>query len=203
MKSSKLLSVLFHPINFALVGSLIYFLLVPKFIYKPQEKSILIVIFIGTYVFPLLLLLLLKKFKMIDSYQMRTIDERKFPTLLFISLCYIIGNWLFKSNMVDLLSLMFFGYGLLLICTYLLFYTKLKLSLHTAAIGGLIGFVICFSHFFRVNLIFLLALLFVLSGLVASARLKLGAHTFGEVIIGFVLGLGTQIAVYLIYLYMI
>ena len=35
---------------------------------------------------------------------MSTIEERKFPTLLFISLTYIIGNWLFKSNIVDILA---------------------------------------------------------------------------------------------------
>ena len=112
IKFSKFISYFFHPINFPIIGTLLFFLFIPKFIFKPQEYTILIVIFIGTYIFPLLLLALLKRFGMINSYHMITIEERKFPTLLFISISFIIGNWLYKSSIVNLLALFFIGYGL-------------------------------------------------------------------------------------------
>lgn len=200
IKFSKFISYFFHPINFPIIGTLLFFLFIPKFIFKPQEYTILIVIFIGTYIFPLLLLALLKRFGMINSYHMITIEERKFPTLLFISISFIIGNWLYKSSIVNLLALLFIGYGLSLIFTSLFLYLKLKISLHTLAITGLIGFLFYFSYFYKINLIPLMALLFVLSGLIASARLRLQAHTLNEVILGYVVGVTSQFIVYIIYM---
>ncbi|WP_372766325.1 hypothetical protein [Lutibacter sp.] len=200
IKFSKFISYFFHPINFPIIGTLLFFLFIPKFIFKPQEYTILIVIFIGTYIFPLLLLALLKRFGMINSYHMITIEERKFPTLLFISISFIIGNWLYKSSIVNLLALLFIGYGLSLIFTSLFLYLKLKISLHTLAITGLIGFLFYFSYFYKINLIPLMALLFVLSGLIASARLRLQAHTLNEVILGYVVGVASQFIVYIIYM---
>lgn len=200
MKFSKFISYFFHPINFAIIGAILFFLFIPKFIYKPQEYIILAVIFTGTYLFPLILLYLLKRFGMINSYHMITIEERKFPTLLFISISFIIGNWLYKSAIVDILALFFFGYGLSLICSSILLYLKLKVSLHTLAISGLLGFLIYFSYFYKINLLPILAILFVLGGLVSSARLRLHAHKLKEVLLGFAVGLIPQFIVYYIYM---
>jgi len=200
MKLAKFVSYFFHPINFSIIGAVLFFLFIPKFIFKPQEYTILIVIFIGSYVFPVLLLILLKRFRMIESFHMVTIEERKFPTLLFISISYIIGNWLFKLALVDILALSFFGYGLCLIFSYILFYFRLKISLHTAALGGLLGFLIYFSYHYKINIIPLLAVLFILSGVIASARLLLKAHKITEIILGFVLGILSQFLVFWIYI---
>jgi membrane-associated phospholipid phosphatase len=131
---------------------------------------------------------------------MVSIEERKFPTLLFISITLIIWNWLLKSSMVDLLSLLFLGYGIAFIISYLLLYLKIKISLHTGAIGGLIGFLIYFSYHYQINLTIFLAFFCVLCGLIASARLRLKAHTPTEVLVGFVIGLGTQLLAYLLYI---
>ncbi|WP_299526241.1 hypothetical protein [uncultured Lutibacter sp.] len=199
MKFFKFVSYFFHPINFPIIGTILYFLLIPEYIFKPQEHLIITVIFIGTYVFPLFLLILLRRFKMIDSYHMITIEERKFPTLLFISICYIIGNWLFKSTVVDILSLFYFGYGLVLIFTYIFLYFKIKISLHTSAIGGLIGFLIYFSFHYKINLIILLSIFFMLSGLIATSRLRLKAHSIREVLLGYTIGILSQFIVYGIY----
>jgi len=199
LKFSKYISYFFHPINFPFIGALLYFVFIPKFIFKPQEYTILIVIFIGTYLFPIFLLLLLKRFGMIYSFQMNTIEERKFPVLLFISISYIIGNWLFKSSIVDLLSLLFFGYGLGLIFLYIILYLKKKISLHSTAIGGLIGFLIYFSFHYKLNMIIVFSILFILSGIIGSSRLKLKAHNLSEISLGYLLGIISQFIVYFIY----
>jgi len=198
-KFSKFISYFFHPINFPIIGALLYFLFIPKFIFKPQEYTILIVIFIGTYIFPIFLLVLLKRFGMIQSFQMDTLEERKFPSLLFISISYIIGNWLLKSSIVDLLSLLFFGYGLGLFFSYILLYFKLKISLHTAAIGGLMGFLIYFSYHYKLNIVIIFSILFILSGLIGTSRLRLKAHKISEVSLGYLIGIISQFIVYFIY----
>lgn len=200
MKFSKFISYFFHPINFPIIGTILFFLYIPKFIFKPQEHIIIAVIFIGTYIFPILLLWLMKRFEMIKSYHMVTIEERKFPLLLFISLSFIIGHWLYKSKIVDLLSLFFFGYGLSLICAYLFLYRKIKISLHTMAISGLIGFLIYYSYSYKINLIMILATLFVLAGLVGSTRLRLRAHQLNEVLLGGFIGISAQFLAYFIYM---
>jgi len=199
MKLSKFISYFFHPINFPILGTILYFLLIPEYIFKPQEHIIIVVVLLFTYAFPLLLLILLKRFGMIDSYHMVTIEERKFPTLLFISISFILGNWLYKSTVVDILSLFYFGYMFVLTCSYIFLYLKLKISLHTAAIGGLIGFIIYFSYYYKINLIILLVVFFLISGLIASSRLRLHAHNTREVFLGFIIGISTQFMVYFIY----
>lgn len=199
MKLAKFISYFFHPINFSIIGALLYFLFIPKYIYKPLEHTILIVLFIGTYVFPMLLLYLMKKFGLIHSYHMATIEERKFPTLLFISISIFMGYWLYRTTVVNLLSLFYFGYGMCLIGSYILLYFNLKISLHTAAIGGLIGFLIYFSYHFEINLIVLFMGLFILAGIIASARLRLNAHILSEVFWGFFIGILSQLIVYSIY----
>lgn len=199
MKFAKLISYFFHPINFSIIGAILYFILIPRYIFKPLEHNILIVIFIGTYLFPVLLLFIMKKFKMIQSYQIANIEERKFPTLLFIGISLIIWNWLQKTNLVDLLSLFYLGYAICLLLSYILLNFNHKISLHMAAVGGLIGFILYFSFFYEINLLLLIIALFIISGIIASARLRLNAHTFSEVFIGFILGAISQIITFLVY----
>jgi membrane-associated phospholipid phosphatase len=199
MKFAKLISYFFHPINFSIIGAILYFILIPRYIFKPLEHNILIVIFIGTYLFPVLLLFIMKKFKMIQSYQIANIEERKFPTLLFIGISLIIWNWLQKTNLVDLLSLFYLGYAICLLLSYILLNFNHKISLHMAAVGGLIGFLLYFSFFYEINLLLLIIALFIISGIIASARLRLNAHTFSEVFIGFILGAISQIITFLVY----
>jgi membrane-associated phospholipid phosphatase len=127
---------------------------------------------------------------------METIEERKFPLLLFISIAFIIANWLFKATTVDLLALFYSGYGIGLIFAYLLLLFKLKISLHTAAVGGLLGFLLYFSYTYRINLMLFLGLFFILGGIIGTARIKLKAHSLKEVILGFSLGVLTQFMVF-------
>lgn len=200
MKLAKIISYIFHPITFPIVGAFIYFLLVPSYVYKQQEYLFLTVIFVGTYIFPILLLALMKSFKMISSYHIDSIEERKFPIILFICIAYIIANFLSKAGTVDILSLFFYGYVAGLIVAYILLYFKFKLSLHTSAIGGLVGFLFCFSYFYKQNILLLIIAIIILAGVIGSARLKMGAHNIKEVYWGIILGILTQFLAYYIYI---
>ncbi|HKJ05887.1 MAG TPA: hypothetical protein VJ970_00320, partial [Flavobacteriaceae bacterium] len=168
MKYHKFISTFFHPINFPLIGTLLYLLFVPRFINKTQEYTILLLILIGTYIFPFILLYLMKRFKMIESYYMKNVEERKFPLLMFIAISFIIANWLLKAPNSTFLALFYIAYGIGLVLAYLLLYAKFKISLHTSAIGGLIGFLLCFSYFFKLNFLIFIALLVILAGMVGT-----------------------------------
>jgi membrane-associated phospholipid phosphatase len=166
---------------------------------KRQEYIILFIIFISTYILPILLLLFLKKMNLIKDYHLRSIRERKFPVLFFVVLSFLIGRMLLNIQIVNLLAFSFFGVAVALSFTYLLFNFNIKSSLHTLGMGGLVGFVIIMSFEYQLNFNLIIAILFVLSGLIAVSRIKLKAHYQKEVYIGFLLGIMSQIISFQVY----
>lgn len=195
----KFISYVLHPLLFSFMGSFLYLYLTPKHVAKQQEYVILIMVFVSTYIVPILLLALLKKVKMIKDYHLRTIDERKFPILFFIMLSFLIGRAMLGTQIADLLSFSFFGVAFALSFTYLLFNIKVKTSLHTLGIGGIIGFVMVMSYEYQLNFNSLLAGLFIIAGLIGVSRLGLNAHRPKEIYIGFLLGLISQFLSFQIY----
>jgi hypothetical protein len=195
----KLISYVLHPLLFSFLGSFLYLYLSPKHIVKKQEYIILLIVFISTYIIPIILLGLLKKLKLINDYHLKSIDERKFPILFFIMLSFLIGRAMVSIQIADLLAFSFFGVAFALSFTYLLFNLKIKTSLHTLGIGGIIGFVMVMSYEYKLNFNSLLAGLFVLAGLIGLSRLALNAHRPKEVYIGFLLGMISQFISFQIY----
>ncbi len=194
----RAISYIFHPIIFSIIATLLYFIALPSHITKQSEYIILIIIFFATYITPILLLLFLKHFKMISSYHLETINERKFPTLFMIVLFVLLGKKLLEFQVVDLLAYSFFSCALALLFVYVLFFLKLKTSLHTLSIAGLIGFICVISYNYKLNLLTLIIGLFLLLGIIATARLKLEAHQTKEIYLGFFIGFVTQLAGYYI-----
>lgn len=190
---------MFHPLLFSFLGSFLYLYLSPKHILKEQEYIILLIVFVSTYIVPILLLALLKRVNMISDYHLRNIEERKFPVLFFIMLSFLLGRAMVSTQIADLLAFSFFGVAFALSFTYLLFNIKIKTSLHTLGIGGIIGFVMVMSYEYRLNFNSLLAGLFILAGLIGVSRLALNAHRPKEIYIGFVLGLISQVISFQIY----
>ncbi len=195
----KLISYVLHPLLFSFLGSFLYLYLSPKHILKEQQYIILIIVFISTYIIPILLLAFLKRVHMINDYHLRNIEERKFPILFFIMLSFLIGRAMVSTQVADLLAFSFFGVAFALSFTYLLFNIKIKTSLHTLGIGGIIGFVMVMSYEYRLNFNSLLAGLFILAGLIGVSRLALNAHRPKEIYIGFLLGLISQFISFQVY----
>jgi MFS family permease len=197
----KFISYLLHPLLFSFLGTFLYLYLSPEHMVKKQEYIILLIVFVSTYIIPILLLSLLKKVKLIEDYQLRTIEERKFPILFFIILSFLIGRTLLNIGIVDLLAFSFFGTAFGLSLVYLLFALGLKSSLHMLGIGGIIGFVAVMSFEYQLNFNALLASLFLVAGLIGVARLSLEAHTPKEIYAGFLVGALAQWLGYELYLF--
>lgn len=195
----KLISYVLHPLLFSFMGSFLYLYLTPKHIVKQQEYIILLIVFISTYIVPILLLALLKRINLINDYHLRSIDERKFPILFFIMLSFLIGRAMTSIQIADLLAFSFFGVAFALSFTYLLFNIKVKTSLHTLGIGGVIGFVMVMSYEYQLNFNSIIAGLFIIAGLIGVSRLALNVHRPKEIYIGFLLGLVSQFISFQIY----
>lgn len=195
----KLISFVFHPLLMSFIGTLLYLYLSPTYILRQQELVLLAIVFASTYLIPVVLLILLKRVNLIFDFHLRSIEERRFPILFFILLSFLIGRTVYNIHIADLLAFSFFGVAFGLSFTYLIFNLRIKTSLHTLGIGGLIGFVIIMSYEFQLNFNALLAGLFILAGMIAMSRLALNAHNNREVYLGFVLGLVSQFMSYQVY----
>ena len=188
----KAISYIFHPVIFSIVATLLYFIILPSHITKQSEHTILIIVFLSTYIVPLLLLLFMKRFKMIESYHLESIAERKFPVLFMMVLFIFLGRTLLLTQAVDLLAYSFFACALTLLFVYVLFFINIKTSLHTLSVAGLIGFICVISYNYKLNLLIPIIGLFLLFGIIATARLKLEAHKTKEIYLGFLIGFLSQ-----------
>jgi membrane-associated phospholipid phosphatase len=144
-------------------------------------------------------LLLLKRKKTIESLHLKTIEERKFPILFFIILNLLLGIRLLEFKLINLLAITFIATAISLVIVFVLLYSKLKTSLHTLAIGGLVGFVIIVSIHFKIRLLLLISSMFLLFGVVSYSRIKLKAHTQVEIFLGFIIALIVQLVTYYVW----
>lgn len=196
MRFHKIISTILHPIVIPTVGVMLYFLLIPNNYYANQKLSVLSLVFIVTYLIPLLVLILLKRLKIIKSYQTKSIKERKLPVALMIFLFYLLGNTI--NNIANLrdLNLLFYATSIGLFVIYLLFFIKIKASIHLLSLGISAGFFMALSNNYSQSyLIIVIIIIILLAGILGSARLHLKAHTKREVYIGFVLGILSPILV--------
>ena len=193
---NKLVSYTLHPIIFPTIGTLFYFILTPQYFTGSQKTIILLVVFVSTYFLPLLMLLFLKRFDLISSYQLKTIEERKSPIIFLLILSMMMGRLLLNTGIAAPLAYSFFGGSIALLITFLLFFKDIKTSLHTLGIGSLIGFVMVLSIEYKINYTLLISVLFILFGFLATSRLYLKAHKPSEVYIGLILGILSQFLSY-------
>lgn len=188
MKFNKFISVILHPIVIPTICVLLFFTVLPIRIGSNQKLAILGLTFVGTYLIPLIVLIILKTFGYIKSYQVTTIKERKIPLLLMILLFYLLGNTLFRNPFIRDLGTLFYATSLGLVTIYLLFIFKLKTSLHLLSLGIAVGFFLLLSIIYITSFLPLIVVLILISGILASSRLYLKAHTPKEVYLGFFIG---------------
>lgn len=197
MKFYKLISNIFHPILVPMVGTILYFILLPRHTGRNLEVTIIGAVFIGSYLMPLIFLSFLKKSNVIKNFQLKSTEERKFPILFTIALLYLLASMIKKNGSTIDLALFFYGMQISLIITVALLYKKMKASLHMTGISGLLTFFILFSFYYQINILFILAFLFVISGLIASARINTDAHTKKEIFLGILIGVLGQAGIFI------
>ena len=199
MKFHKFISTILHPIVVPTIGVMLYFLIIPNTFESNQKLAILSLIFVVTYLIPLLILVLLKKLGFINSYQTETIKERKLPITLMIIVFYLLANTLEKTTNLRDLAILFYATTLGLFFIYFLFYFKIKASIHLLSLGIILGFFMVLSSIYSQIYLLMYIIILLLAGLLASSRLHLKAHTNKEVYIGFFTGIiATQLVHYLL-----
>ncbi|CAI8411255.1 MAG: Uncharacterised protein [Flavobacterium sp. SCGC AAA160-P02] len=196
MRFHRFISTILHPTVLPTLGVFLFFIFVSKAIERRLQFIILGLVFIFTYIIPVLLLILFKVLGFIKSVQVFTIRERRIPILIMITILYYLGNTIIQIPEARNLGILFYGTSLSLAVIYLLFSIQLKSSLHLVSMGNMIGFFLILANVYSLPLLPLLIVLVLLSGILASSRLHLKAHTPKEVLVGFFLGIVSQFIVF-------
>lgn len=178
------------------IGVLLFLSLTPQQISTEREYLLITIVFVGTYIIPLLILLILKALNLIDSFALTSIRERKIPLFIMMIIFYLLGRLLTANIAFEELGLLFFGTNLALLIVYVLFLFHIKVSLHILSMSTTIGFFLMYGSLHSIQVLPIIIILFLLTGFLASARLRLKAHTKQEVYVGFFLGMLSQFFIF-------
>ncbi len=186
-------SYIFHPLWLSTYAMCFYFYHVDfMFTYENMVAKILAVILLTVFI-PIFFLILLKPLRIIDSFHLKKVKQRRLPLLFFTTISAVIINYIFDPvhNKVPFyfFSAVFFS-GL--VCVILSF-LNYKVSLHATAISSFACFIVCFSLYYQIDKLWVISLCVFAVGWVLSSRLSIKAHSLHELASGLTLGIVSQL----------
>lgn len=161
------------------------------------SQFIYISVFIFTLLLPAALIPLFYFFGLTGNFQFSERRERLIP--LYLTLIFYLAAYFFiKQLPVSIVYQRF----LFAACLSMIVLTAVcyfwKISAHLTGWGGLTGLILILSLRFHTDLMLILIIAIMFSGIAAYARLVLSAHTPAQVYAGFFLGFLVMITVFLI-----
>lgn len=199
-KLARIISVVFQPLLVPTYTLLVIFSLNSyiSLIVPAQVKHILMwIVFISTFVFPVLFIFILYRRGMIRSLNMDNREERIFP-LMVTGIFYFLAYYIVRQSQLDLIyNLLFLGSALLIVLA-LIVSVYWKISMHMIGVGGMLGALVGLGLTAYVDLVFYVVLTALVCGLVGFARLKLKAHTPAQVYAGFLAGFFLMLVLFLV-----
>lgn len=192
---AKAVSFLFHPL---LVGLYMAWFLIYRssgfFQYQdPKVRAIsLATVVVNNFLFPLVVVLLLKALGFIGSVYLRTQKERIVPYMA--SIIFFFWTWYVFYNRPDspqILrdTLQGIFYAAIMSSAANVYF---KISMHAIGMGGCVGMMVACLFTGSLFSPLPLAMAVLLTGLVLSSRLITGDHQRGDVLAGFLVGLSAQ-----------
>ena len=190
----------FHPLFIPLFATFSFFVIYPTFHSPATIALILFQIAIVTIFIPICFYYLLKSLGKADTIMLSKVSERRIPLLTLAVLLFVMIK---RSVTIDLYPELYFFFLATLASTLVaLFFSLLnvKASLHMMGIGSLTIFIMMLSLYYGFNLIYPIAGLFFVTGLIASSRLEMNAHNGVELAVGYLIGIVPQMIIGYIYL---
>lgn len=193
-KTSKIISIIFHPLIVPTYGMIFMFMVVPylKVMFMVSKALFLFYIlsfFVMTCLFPVLTLLYMYKKKLISTLYVGERKERFYPLIITLAyyVVYLIFFALKVSDTITTFMLLIPIIGMLLAFILTFF---IKVSFHSIAMGAMLGFLFVLPNI-RQYLYIVIALF--VAGCVCSACLVLHRNNIKQVILGFVVGFVSSI----------
>jgi len=199
-KLAPIITYLFHPL---IMPSLGLFLLLnsgtyPSLLDPAAKRAILLVMVLGTLVFPLMMLPVLYYRHLVSSYKDATREERLVPQIIILIL-YIITFVYFQKLPLNRVIQAYVLSAAVLLLLVILLNLRFHLCTHSAAQGGLTGLIIALIFLYQAPLLLILMLSLLAGGLTGSSRLALGTNRWWEVLAGYLLGFCVVLFSVLIY----
>jgi hypothetical protein len=195
---SKIISLIFHPLLFPTYGTIYIVFFAPHYFAHLSLKSYqlsVILIFILTFIFPVVSLLILKQLEFIPSL---SLEEKKDRTIPFIAIAtfYIWTFFYYKPSYQlpfsnYLIASMMLG---AVIGVFVAFFINIfrKISLHALGAGSFLGFLLATMKYSVYDTSFIFPIFLAIAGLIGTARLHLKVHDLREVAIGYAVGFLAQ-----------
>lgn len=189
---SKTLSYFFHPLLMTTWFTLLLLYTNPFSFAGLSSGIVIAVIFINTFMFPAISILLMRKLGFIEDLEMPDHKQRIIPlvaSIIFYVWAYLATR---KINFPYMMGVFMMGVLVSLFASFVInvFY---KVSLHMVGVSGALTAIMLLVFVSPSDLSYYFLAMILLTGAVASARLYLGAHTMKEVYVGFLVGMFGQV----------
>lgn len=194
-RTARLISAFFSPYYIAFVSFLILFVFSYLRIMPLQYKLIVLGVVYGfSILIPHLTIFIYRR---INGYSVDDMAQRR---QRYVSLCLYLVSYVFCLVIMRKLNIPWYMTGiiftaLLLMVVCLILNLRWRISEHMAGAGATIGGLVAFSMLFGYNPIWWLCALILVTGMVGSARIVLGHHSLGEVLVGFAVGIACSFMV--------
>ncbi|MBN2172763.1 MAG: hypothetical protein JW731_01440 [Bacteroidales bacterium] len=190
IRIAKIISILFQPLLVPTYSFLLLFAYPAYFsLLIPYQNKLIIfsVVFILTFLFPVMLILIMRQKGMIKSLQLDSRQERVIPFTLSIILYYLTFHMIRQLPVAEFYSLVLMGSVIILVAALIINFFW-KISIHMIGIGGMLGAFIGISTRLNLDMVRIIILIILVAGITGFARLKLKAHTSWQVYAGFLAG---------------
>jgi len=190
MLFSRITSTLFHPLFMTLFGIFIIFNvgIYASDIPRQYYQFVYMMVILCNILIPLTMIASLILFRKIKNSEMEEQHDRLLP-LIFTTLCFYACYYEVSKYSSSAIINFFLGASVIVLAAILLITVFWKISMHMAGIGGITGLTLFLMYFYRADIILILCLVILISGIVSSSRLASGSHTLLQLIAGYFLGL--------------
>jgi branched-subunit amino acid transport protein len=193
---AKIVSFLLHPLFVGVLMMYYITYLHPTLFIAVSEKGKFykfLTFVVNNMMFPVLVVLLLKGLGFAKSIQLGTQKERIIPYVA--SIIFFFNSYNTFRNQPDspeILTDMCQGI-FLAVCLSLVLNNFSKISMHAIGMGGMLGLAMAIIFTGQANTGWPLTAAILLTGLVCTARLIVSDHTKEDLILGLIIGVGTQL----------
>lgn len=192
----KAASYIFHPLLMPILGTILYYIVTPKYIDPQLVRVEFFAIIIITILIPIVIFFLLKNLRVVETIYLKEVKERKFPLMIQCILLLLIIKMVFDPY--DDPELYYFFVGILFsaFSALIMVLFKVKVSLHQMGVAGILLFLVGLSAHFKINLLVTISFFLFVNGWVASSRLNNDSHTYPELGVGLLLGALPQLILF-------
>lgn len=186
--TAKVLSVLFTPFYLPILGLLILFIFSYLSLLPLTYKLFLLLMFyLFTVFLPTALIRFYRRYQGWTLIELGSRERRAIPYVISIFsylLCYYIMAATHVPHFMG--SILIAALVIQVPCAIINLF--IKISTHTAAIGGVTGALLAFSVIFSFNPVWWLCIVLLLAGMVGTSRMILRQHSLRQVVLGYLAG---------------